>query len=452
MSYTEGVIGQPRSFFPNQVETQVDKTISRLIYRGLFKYDIYGTLTSDLADTWSISDDGLVYTVTIKDNQYWSNGKKVTANDLIYTAFNVPNLSGVGTDKVSDLTVRYTLPNKYAPFISLLTVGIIPQDSIGTQNPIFPVSNGLFRIARVERDGPLIREVVLVNNDEKSKIKRLSFRFYANENELVVAAKLGEINGFMANKEHKLENFSEYKFPLQGVYYSLYFNLRDEELTDVSFRNKLAKVLPLDQLIADRGILVQGAISRSTFTDRSIDFDYYDELFKDILLDKTVTITVPDIKTHKNLANDIKKIWEDKLKLDVRIREVDPDKIIKDVIEARDFEVLLYGQAVGRDPDRYVNWHSTQAEAPNLNISGFEHVRADRALEEGRAETDQEKRISHYNQFQNVIHEQVPAIFLYHPFVNYYISDYYKGIGEKYTFMVGDRFLDFNNWEKIRTN
>ena len=114
--YVEGVVGQPATFFPHQAKTSTDRTISGLIYRGLFKYDIYGSIIPDLAQTWMVSPDGLVYTIKIKDNQYWSNGKKINADDLIYTAFKSPDLSGVATDKVDDLTVRYTLPIDMHPF------------------------------------------------------------------------------------------------------------------------------------------------------------------------------------------------------------------------------------------------------------------------------------------------------------------------------------------------
>ena len=83
-TYVEGVTGQPESFLPNQAKTQTDKTISRLLYRGLFKYDIFGNLVPDLAESWTTSSDGLEYTITMKDNQYWSDGSKITANDVIY--------------------------------------------------------------------------------------------------------------------------------------------------------------------------------------------------------------------------------------------------------------------------------------------------------------------------------------------------------------------------------
>jgi ABC-type transport system substrate-binding protein len=71
---------------------------------------------------------------------------------------------------------------------------------------------------------------------------------------------------------------------------------------------------------------------------------------------------------------------------------------------------------------------------------------ADKALEEGRAQTDQNKRIINYNKFQETFNKDLPAVFLFHPFVNYYISNRVTGIGEKYTFDSSDRYLDFINW------
>lgn len=451
-NFTEGMTGQPRSFLPSQVETKSDETISSLIYRSLFRYDIYGSLVPDLVDTWEISDDALVYTVKLKENQYWSNGKPITSDDLIYTSFKVQNLSGVATDKVDDHTVRFTLPNKYSPFLSLLTVGIMPENAEEEMDPLNPVSSGPFKIIRVERNGPVIKQVSLLHEDPNMNIRRLSFRFYANEDELVTAAKLGEIDAFLSSKQRELDNFYVYKYPLQGVYYSLFFNLREEKLQDTELRQNLEKALPLDKLTFDLGISVQGPISRNTFTDRALDFDKYDEDVIADYSDISVTIVVPDIRAHERLADAIENLWEDKFDISVNVDTVDPDQIFSDIIEPRNFEILLYGQEIGRDPDRYVNWHSTQTASPGLNLSGFEQVRADRALEEGRNEPDSLQRTIHYNEFQKVVYEEVPAIFLYHPFANYYVSKYVQGIGEKYTFTLKDRFLDFSNWSRVKTN
>lgn len=452
ITYTEGVAGQPVSFLPSHSLSQNDRTVSGLIYRSVFKYDIYGSLVPDLADQWSISEDGLVYTVTLKDNQFWTDGKQITSDDLIYTAYKTPDLSGVATDRVDNLTVRFTLPNKFAPFLSLLTNGVMQTGSEEKYDPLFPVSSGQFRVVSVERSGPIVKQITLIN--AKDNIKKLVFRYYANEEELSLAAKLGEIDGFLANNPVEVENFVEYKFPVQGVYYALFFNLSKESLKDLDLRKKLEKVLPIEDVIFNTGIPVQGAISRSLYTSKTLNFDHFDEDFSDETAESTVTLTmtIPDLKSYQNLAKQVRDYWEDKLNIKVLIKSENSDTFNQEVIQSRNYEVLLYGQEIARDPDRYVNWHSTQKDHPGLNLSAFEHVRADRALEEGRKEIDNDKRYIHYNEFQKVIDDQVPAIFLCHPFAKYYINKRVTGFGDKYTFSITDRFLDFDNWNIIRLN
>jgi peptide/nickel transport system substrate-binding protein len=443
----EGVVGQPTSFLPGASNQHYDRTISKLLFRGLFKYDIYGTLVPDLADTWTISQDGLVYTIKIKDNQRWSDGHKITSNDLIYTAFNHPDLSGVATDKVDELTVRYILPNHYAPFLNMLTAGISHEGAKDEKNELMPVSSGDFKVVRVERKGQLVKKVTLYNS--KSPLKKLIFRYYKNEEDVQTAAKLGEIEGFVSENELSVENFEDYKFPLQGIYYALFFNLKSEKFQTELYRKKIEKALPIKQVVEERGINVEGPISRSLFTDKEIKFDAYDELYNEDLGDFEFTLTVPDLPEHRKTAQNIKQYLRTKTGIKVNIKTVNPENIIKDIIEPRNFEALLYGQEVSRDPDRYVYWHSQQAEAPGLNITGFSHIRSDRALEEGRNELENEKRVKHYAEFQKVFMEHTPAIFLYHPYIHYYINNHIVGIGDKYTFNYEDRFLDYYNWKRI---
>jgi peptide/nickel transport system substrate-binding protein len=449
---TEGVVGQPRSFLPSKVETQTDKTISSLIFRGLFKYDIYGGLVPDLADTWEVSEDGLVYTIKMKEGQKWTDGSEITSDDLIYTSFKVGVLSDVATDKVDAHTVRFTLPNKFSPFLSLLTTGLMKSNAEEEQNGLMPTTSGQFRVIDIKRSGPLVKEIVLYNKDSTQDIRKLSFRYYANDEELVIGAKLGEFDSFVSQSEHVLEGFENYKFPIQGVYYGLFFNMRDEKFSDLEFRKKLRSALPVEEMTNPLGIPVQGVVSKSIYTKDSINTDHFNLELSEEVINQEIVITVPDITTHVELAKRITTVWEDKFNIPVDLRRISPEDFLTKVIEPREFEVLLYGQEVGRDPDRYVYWHSTKIDSPNLNITGFEHVRADRALEEGRNNVDFAERQIHYHELQDVIEEQVPAVFMYHPYANYYVSSYIEGIGEKYTYTLADRFLDFSNWKIIQTN
>jgi len=67
-------------------------------------------------------------------------------------------------------------------------------------------------------------------------------------------------------------------------------------------------------------------------------------------------------------------------------------------------------------------------------------------LEDGRQELDPIKRVGDYSKFQDAFDTGLPAIFLFHPTVNYYISNRISGIGEKFTFDLSDRYDDFGNW------
>lgn len=450
--FIEGVVGQPVSFLPGLSQNETDRAISSMLYRGLFKYDSDGQLVPDLAESWEISEDGLVYTITLKENQMWHDGSPITSDDLIYTSFNSPSLSGIATDRVSDKIVRFTLPNKYSPFLSLLTVGIMKVGTVEKYSNLQPVGSGEFSVLSINRSGPLIKEIVLETRNEESTIKKLAFRYYTNDEELEIAAKLGEITGFVSPNDHLIDNFKEYQVPLHGVYYALFFNLNNENLKELSVREDLRNVLPLNEIVSGYGTVASGPISESSFTDTDIDFQQYDMDFEKKTLGHKFRLVVPDIEYHVKLGERVKSIWENQLGVEIEIVKVASSKFNSEVIETRDFDILLYGQEVGRDPDRYIYWHSTQTDASNLNITGFSHVRADRSLEEGRNETDTAQRKIHYNEFQLVFKEQIPAIILYHPYMRYYISDFYSGITENNLFTVTDRFVNFDNWKRSNTN
>ncbi|GAG03532.1 unnamed protein product, partial [marine sediment metagenome] len=122
---------------------------------------------------------------------------------------------------------------------------------------------------------------------------------------------------------------------------------------------------------------------------------------------------------------------------------------IEELVGSKDFEAVLLGQEVDRDPDRYSLWHSTQKNYPGLNITSYVDPRADRALEEGRKVTDRGKRKTHYLHFQQLFLEDNPAIFLYHPNLNYFVSRKFSGIDLSPVFIPADRFWNIREWKKL---
>lgn len=84
-SYFEGVVGNLSTLNPLLAATEADKLAERLIFSRLYEHDQTGSLKGDLAKTAIVSDDGLTYTITMRDNAKWHDGHKLTAEDVKYT-------------------------------------------------------------------------------------------------------------------------------------------------------------------------------------------------------------------------------------------------------------------------------------------------------------------------------------------------------------------------------
>jgi hypothetical protein len=127
-AYSEALVGQISRLNPLLDDAnQVDRDIDRLIYRGLVSFDGRGLPQPDLAEGWSVSADGTLYTVTLRDDAVWHDGTPVSSDDVIYTysQFQDPDYPGpsdlvdmwqaVNIIRLDDRTVQFQLPEPFAP-------------------------------------------------------------------------------------------------------------------------------------------------------------------------------------------------------------------------------------------------------------------------------------------------------------------------------------------------
>jgi oligopeptide transport system substrate-binding protein len=80
-----GLVADPESIDPHKSRSTQAGVIQRDIGEGLMGYSSTGVLVGAVAESWSVSDDGLVYTFKIRDNARWSNGDPVTAEDFVFS-------------------------------------------------------------------------------------------------------------------------------------------------------------------------------------------------------------------------------------------------------------------------------------------------------------------------------------------------------------------------------
>jgi len=119
-------------------------------------------------------------------------------------------------------------------------------------------------------------------------------------------------------------------------------------------------------------------------------------------------------------------------------------------IKPRAYEAILFGEILNYDPDPFSFWHSSQKKDPGLNLALYDNPAADKILEDARKETDPAVRAQKYQQFQELVVEDVPAIFLYSPNYIYIQNRSVQGMDAKNIITPSDRFNDVENWY-IRT-
>jgi len=101
--------------------------------------------------------------------------------------------------------------------------------------------------------------------------------------------------------------------------------------------------------------------------------------------------------------------------IDARIHIVEWAAFLNTFIRKKDFEAIILGWGLGNDPDQYDVWHSSKTGPEELNHISYAHPKVDELLEAGRRTFDEAKRKAIYAEFQKIMAEEQPVIFLYVP-------------------------------------
>jgi peptide/nickel transport system substrate-binding protein len=104
-----------------------------------------------------------------------------------------------------------------------------------------------------------------------------------------------------------------------------------------------------------------------------------------------------------------------KVGVDVSVRVMEWSTLIHEYIDKKNFEALVMGWQLGRDPDNYAMWHSSQQKEGQYNFCGYENPEVDRRLVAARETFDFDRRRTLYRQIHAQIAADLPYIFLYCP-------------------------------------
>ena len=165
---------------------------------------------------------------------------------------------------------------------------------------------------------------------------------------------------------------------------------------------------------------------------------------------KKITPLEISLKTSENpllveMAEILKKQWQ-AIGVKVNISSEPIAVLETDIIKPRNFEALLFGEVLGYLPDPFAFWHSSQKDYPGLNLTKYNNKEVDALLEKARETLSKEKRRKSLEKFQDLLLEDLPAIFLVKPDLVYLASKKIKGITPGRVVAPAKRFAGVEGW------
>ena len=456
----------------------------------------------DLAERVEVSEDGLAYTFTLREDARFHNGEPVTASDVVFTvklAQNPdvkspkrPNWEGVGVEAIDGRTVQFTLAQPYAPFLENATMGILPEhrwENVPPEQHIFstyntePIGSGPFAFVRAEKDSAGVPKEYVLEQFRTFALgapylERITLRFYPNEDELLRAFERGTVDNINSIGPERLatlewRDFSTHTAPLPRVF-GVFFNQDEQALfTSEAVRRALSvgidRARIVNEVLGGYGTPIDGPLPISPAyagTERAAPGPDY-ERARDLLeragweLDEKTgfrvketndertelrfTIATSNAPELQQVAELIRDEWA-KLGVQVNLTFYETSTLNQEIIRPRRYDALLFGQIIGRDLDPFAFWHSSQRDDPGLNIALYANITADRALERIRTTFDRDELAEYYTTFTEEIEADVPTVFIYTPDFIYLTDADLKGIVRGIVTTPAERFLNVHEW------
>lgn len=490
--YTEGLVGQPIALNPLiGGSNETDKDIMELLFADIIT----------LSEKYTVSDDGKTWTIDLKPNLIWSDGKPITADDVIFTLetiqaqeTNSPLASswqGVAIERISERAVAISTKTAYAFFLdNLRNFKIAPRhifEAIPPQNlrlsnyNLEPVASGPYQFISYEKqkDGFITRFVLNSNPHYaggRALIPTFNIAFFKNYKEALGAFNQKTIDGLGGFDPANIEDLRithrilEINVPR---YYAVFVNQSSHPaLKEKGLRAALDAATPkrdiIDSVFGSRALLVNGPIlpyipgydaaaylNEASSTSAVSLFDAAGwKMNADGVREKTINkvltklefeLAVPDIAFLVETAEKIKTAWAPfgvKLNLNV----IPPAELNSTLIKTRNYQMVLFGNILRGNPDTFSFWHSSQRFSPGLNLSLYENAAVDKLLESVRKEFDETKRTETLSTIQKTIFTDHPAIFLFSPTYLYATTKDLGGFEERFITTTSDRFSNVNQW------
>ena len=390
-----------------------------------------------LADSCDISDDGLVYTLKLKDNLKWHDGETITADDVVFTAAcNAETNNGAGftnvvfiddkevkVEKVDDLTVTFTLPEVSASYFEILgKLVLIPEhafdgktDIVSADANLTDIGSGPYKLKEFNDGESLVLEKFDDYYGGKPQIDTVVFKVISDPSAQEVAFKNGEINyqkissDEVASEMEKTDGAAVHKVAEGRVKY-LAWNKYCSTWENRDAVKALFMALNQDEIVSGAYGEYMGTTANSIFSNRTLFYDkdvkggYTQDLEQAKKLAESTGLSGKTIKLYYNTDRTFMEATA--LLIQQQLKEINVTVDVQGIDANGFFDVVFTDQA---DYELYLNEYATTGD-PDTVISGMfdgtwgNNVDASdnilNLFKKGRETTDNDERAKVYADLQ----------------------------------------------------
>jgi len=512
--YVEAVVGGVPTVINPLLPDQSDPNLTGLLFSGLTKLDGTGKVYGDLADEIVLDPTGMIYTFHIRPNAQWHDGLPVTPQDVLFTIRLIQDPNFPGDPELANLwrtvtvdlpadgkdgRVRFTLKDRYAPFLGKTTLGILPQHLLGSVKSedladqpfnLAPIGTGPYKFVGIEPGGPAVNLVLNPQHYEVATeaayfVQELRFQYYPSFDLALTAAKQTATTGVMGIGEVPIADLQrtnaalnvtrsvDWKFYGYNIaaFDVLLFNNQSPIFSDRAVRQAADQAIDrqflVNSVLGGQGIAGDGPILPNSWAYKQETAKHpFDQSAAKQILDAagwtvksgaqvrekggqklTFTLITDGSGVRPQVAQAVATQLA-AVGFDVQVNKMPLSayEVEQTYLVPRTYDAAIFGFSdLLPDPDPYPFWHSTGAGS-GYNFTDFRDSDADTALENGRRATNPNERTQWYGQFQDRFIAEAPAAVLYYPRYVTVMSTQMHGVGPDTVNTAADRFRGVSRW------